>query len=864
MTIQKTFILCVLALATLQASAVPAKRAIRQVRQSDGTTLSLVLRGDENFHYLSTTDGLPVTANADGSYSYGTVSGGRLMATGVLAHNVDARTADELSFLETDGAALRQTVSKLWTQRLNIRNRQREAAVKNRLRAPQRIGTAGATTGEKRGLVILVNFSDKSMQSDAATNFYNQFNQEGYNKNRHIGSVRDYFRDQSYGQLTIDFDVVGPYTVSRSLSYYGSNDSYGSDKYAGAMVAEACRLADDDVDYSDYDWDGDGSVDQVYVIYAGYGEASGAASNTIWPHEWQLSYSDYGRSLTLDGVTIDTYACSNELTGTSGTVMDGIGTACHEFSHCLGLPDLYDTEGDNFGMCVWSVMDYGCYGGPSGYEGSVPCAYTSYERMYSGWLTPTTLSDGRYVNGMRPITDADAQEAYIIYNEANANEYYMLENRQLTSWDTYQYGHGMLVIHVDYSESVWENNEVNNTASRQRCTIIPADNAAVVSVSSLAGDPYPGTKKNTALTNTSSPAATLYNANADGTKYLSKPITDITESTDGLISFTFNGGDPVDTPVANDATDIILGGTDGNSFTASWSAIGNAVSYTLEVREVSDQAADAVLTEDFVADFTGQSTNAGTDWSSRLDEICSNAGWTGEKVFNGTSSGTIHGAKLGSGSKSGYLLSPTVSAPSSGIVTVYVNTEAYNSTNALQLTVTVLSSDGSTLGTYVCSQTGEYAFSVSDVTTGYQVNFATDTDHKRAFIGSVAFYDGEISLEDIQYLNGTDAPRRLQQQTIADITSTSYTVTGLTGNQYTYRVKAISSTNESDWSNRVSVVFAADAITATEAGNGNGLTDIYSLNGQLLRRTVDGSLPADLPAGIYILHSGRSVRKVMK
>lgn len=499
-------------LMSMAVVAVPAKRQWMEKTTTDGNVVRVQIVGDEFGHWYVDADGNTYTLTEDD-----------LLASADAAALVERRSA----------RAQKMTAAR---------------------RAPARVlgdpSTHGEYIGAKKGLVILVNFKDVKMQSTSTQQaFADQFNQVGYNKNHHIGSVHDYFYDQSYGQFDLTFDVVGPVTISREMSYYGGNDRYGNDQHPGAMVGEAIKLADEYVDFRDYDWDGDGEVDQVFVVYAGYSEASGADDDTVWPHEWSLSdakqYKDGPGILDLDGVRIDTYACSSELAGTDGSTMDGIGTACHEFSHCLGLPDFYDTKGNGcFGLDSWSLMDYGCYNGPNE-DGSVPSGYTAYERWYSGWMTPTTLSETTTITGMKAITDA--AEAYIVYNDANANEYYILQNIQQKSWNTYAYGHGMLVLHVNYVRDYWAGNTVNTSSSLQCCTIIPADNQFMTgrsaqgmyaTASDLAGDPYPGTKNKSALTDKTTPAATLYNANTSGKKYMSKPIEDIAE-VNGLIDFEF-------------------------------------------------------------------------------------------------------------------------------------------------------------------------------------------------------------------------------------------------------------------------------------------------------------------------------------
>lgn len=524
--------------------AVPARRQKRTLTLHDGSRIEAEWRGDEHVHFYATADGRTFLTDSAG------------MACEVEPDSLKAR----------------------WEARLEARNSLRKA------RAARRRAAWGAESnpisGRKKGLVILVNYADRDMVYTRA-DFDDFFNKEGYTGHGFNGSVHDYFKDMSYGAFDLTFDVVGPVTVSRELGYYGQNNRAGTDMYAALMVSEAVRLADPYVDFSDYDWDNDGEVDQVFVIYAGYGEAQWGPEDTIWPHEFELSsakvYGDGPGALSLDGVRIDTYACSCELHGNSGSDIDGIGTACHEFSHCMCIPDMYDASGYSFGMDRWDLMDYGAYNGFAD-DGGTPASYTAYERMYCGWLTPVELTDPAVVSGMAPITSSP--EAYMIRNNGNANEYYILENRQNESWDRYQRGHGMLVVHVDFDRHAWANNTVNNTASHQRMTIIPADNSLGHNDEDLVGDPWPGFTGNTELTDNSVPAATLYNDNAYGHKYMSHPITDIAESSDGRIGFVFDGGVFVSVPDGLLAENVTETG-----FTARWQAVKGADYYNVELTE---------------------------------------------------------------------------------------------------------------------------------------------------------------------------------------------------------------------------------------------------------------------------------------
>lgn len=268
-------------------------------------------------------------------------------------------------------AALRQ-VRKLEARK------QEEAGAK-----PFGLGFGDTWEGKKKGLVILVEFEDmafkdpknvltlKPREDDVKSLYENMLNKAGYtNNNGAIGSVHDYFLDQSNGKFDLTFDVVGPVKLKHPYKFYGERTARQNDANATQMIVDACNAIKDKVDFGDYDWDGDGEVEQVYVIYAGEGEASGGDANTIWPHKYSLT--DAGlHALTFNGKTVNTYACSNEivraeLNGKERVFYSGIGTICHEFSHCLGLPDFYDTRGgNNIGSGRYDLMCSGSYnGGP--------------------------------------------------------------------------------------------------------------------------------------------------------------------------------------------------------------------------------------------------------------------------------------------------------------------------------------------------------------------------------------------------------------------------------------------------------------------------------------------------------------------
>ena len=508
-------------LISISIMAVPAKRGVRQtLTLSDGTTIEARLVGDEHGHYWLADNG--------------------------LAYNkVDAADC----FTEIDAEAVKARASK---QRANVNARRVQHLQQHR------VGGFGSYFGTKKCIIILVNFNNVSFKPEDDNTLYTRIaNEENFHEGNFQGSMYDYFKAQSEDQFHLTFDVFGPVTVSKPQSYYGSNDYQGNDKHPGVMVCEAVNLIKDEVaDWSQYDWDGDGWIDQVYLVYAGKGEADGGGDNTIWPHAWDLNsakeWNDGTGAVSVgDNLYVNTYACGSELT--AGDYIEGIGTMCHEFSHCLGYPDFYDTDySGGQGMDEWDLMDAGCYNG----DGYQPAGYTSYERWVVGWKEPIELDKGtQQIENMKGLQDGGA-DTYVIYNDGNRNEYFLLENRTQTGWDASLPGGGLLIIHVDYDQSAWEANEPNQSPNHQRMTWVPADGnynvqyysgSAYISDASLAADLFPSGANNS-FSDYSNAKGELYNKNSDGSKLLHKSVIDITKNADKTISFTYKGTSNVALP----------------------------------------------------------------------------------------------------------------------------------------------------------------------------------------------------------------------------------------------------------------------------------------------------------------------------
>lgn len=582
---------------------VPARQIAWKHKQSDGTILTVILYGDEFSHSFMTNDSIPIY-KTDKGFFYTFVEKGGIRVSNVLAHDVGQRSIVELPFVQAKNE-VKQILIQKYTQRLLESSSFDNVEVTRTSNMAQR----QKYVGSKKGLVILVNFANLEMTSNSAhRDFDNLFNLQGYSENNSVGSVHDYFYDQSYGKFDLRFDVVGPVTLSYNYGYYGSNSEInGTDQNVREMLLEACHLVDEQVNFKDYDWDGDGEVDQVFVIYAGYGEHAGAPSNTIWPHKSSLG----NRAITLDGVKINTYACSSELNGNYGQVMSGIGTPCHEFSHCLGLPDLYDTDYSGaFGMSYWDVMNSGSHSGPKN-NGEVPYGYSAYERWFAGWLEMKEISSTQHIEALPNLEETP--EAYIIYNEGNKNEYYILENHQPSKWFKYVRNytdiHGLMVTHVDYDQRAWANNLVNPNTKHQRMSIIPADNSYGETELELRGDLFPGSKNIQWLTNDShiNVGGQLFNENTDGSYRMNSMIGNVSENSDGSISMDVVFSEDIPTPVVKDITEI-----DDKGYTLSWEAVPNAEYYIVEQNSYK-------ISANFIPTIKKQTIDKILDTSLRLD-----------------------------------------------------------------------------------------------------------------------------------------------------------------------------------------------------------------------------------------------------
>lgn len=492
---KKSVLLLLAAVVSLQVLAIPAHKVFMPMPQPDGTTVSIGLAGDEFYHFNITKDGYTVMLNAVGAYVY--AQQGKddvLVESGVLAHNEGERSADELAVL---AATPKHLMDRAAVDQAHVRRTKLNADLSN------------YDLENFRGLVILIDFADVKFRAEDPNTFYTEmFSAEGFTsfvdpvKDKQVnclGSVRDYFKDQSDGAFDPPFDVYGPYTSTRNASQCSN--------YSLSIFREALNEANAEIDFSQYDNNNDGKVDMVFFLVAGYSSSfAGNNNGYLWPNASTMSYYN----LSYDGKKLDRYACSTELYGFEAApvtvTVEGIGTICHEFSHVLGLPDLYDVDynasgGQSHDPGDWDVMS-------SGYEfnyGRSPVAYSFFERYALGWAKPKIITqEGSYSLQAVNIT----REGYILRTPID-NEFFTIENRQLTGWDSCLPGHGMIVTRVDSTDvSVWTNNKVNCNPAHNYLEILRAGNSAYGASGS---DPFPGTSGNLMITNESSPDLRTWN-----------------------------------------------------------------------------------------------------------------------------------------------------------------------------------------------------------------------------------------------------------------------------------------------------------------------------------------------------------------
>lgn len=813
-----------------QISAVPAKRQPITFSQPDGTKITLIKTGDERCHVTMTPEGYPVLKDAEGYYNFAHLSTeGKAVASGIRVAPLEKLSAEDLKIIY--GIEAKKVDAALKSQRATT-TKYKAISRANSHNGIGLITDAFLGYNELKGLVILAEYKDVKFSSMTNNAFFtSMLNDKGFNKYGGTGSARDYFIDQSSGKFTPEFDVYGPVTLPENMAYYGGN-SGGDDKAPEQMIIDACKALDGQINFKDYDIDGDGYVDNVFLFYAGYGEASYGDDDSVWPHQWELSGAN--KSLTLDGVKIDRYACSNELEldYNSNPIPDGIGTFVHEFSHVIGLPDLYDTSGNDgcWTPYTWSVMDMGPYNN----DGRTPPSYSSYERNALGWIDPIEINGSMSIN----LEDlASSNQCYIVPTNKQY-EFYLFENRQQIGWDKYLPGHGMLVWHIDYNSAVWDNNSVNNNRNHNYVDLVEAcgkwydlDDFTVGRYydfdaydAAVAGYAFPGTSNVTAFTDDTKPSMKTWSGDE-----LHLPITNILER-NGVISFDVAGGKCLaEIPTPTGATES---GTD--YFVAAWQPAEGATGYRLTVKALDSSMGEGLVTADFGSGSTAKLPNG---WS-----FISNNGATYTTADNyGASKPSLKLSVTGSGFQTnelpGYV--KTISFWMKGQGTSnssYLKIEGWDGTS------------WQTIGTYVPTNQKPVTKEIN------QLNI--DTDKLRFTYNKSA---GNLALDDVKitYAGGEYVVKGYDGLEVGNVTS--YKVTGLPtdGKEFSYKVSAM------DVEGHYSAYSTEKTVTLGQTGIDNITVDNATTE-PIEYYNLQGIRVENPTSGIYIMRQGNTTRKVVK
>lgn len=530
--------------------AIPAKPGFIHHVQPDGSSVKVRMVGDEHGHALYSETGFLLVDN-NGFLEYATFDdSGMPESSGVIVNKDNEKSGAASAFQS-------KIQIERWTKLLEGHRSSRLAKLKRENLSPaagatrsdpggnESSGESGLTEetqkdpghivplnfgkldvsfpllGEQKGLVILVEYQDEKFRYADFDYFDRMLNEEGFSDYGSLGSARDWFIYNSNGKFLPEFDVFGPVELPYERSYYGKNDAYGTDKNPHMMAVHACEILDDKIDFSQYDRDGDGVIDNVFLFYAGLGEHDSKETDAVWPHSWDVAVATHDREYVFDGVKLSHYACACEYPN-GYKRPDGLGTFVHEFSHVMGLPDLYVTiSSTGFTPGEWDTLDTGSYNN----DGLTPPNYSSFEKTALGWIEPKPFHQGEII-----LPDFSESDIVYVLPTEKSNEFFFFENRQQYGNDRFIPGHGMLVWHVDYKKDIWEANEVNNISSHQNVDLVEADN--IRSEATRHGDSFPGTNNVTEFGFETTPTLASWNK-----KRLDYEINSITETEEGIVKF---------------------------------------------------------------------------------------------------------------------------------------------------------------------------------------------------------------------------------------------------------------------------------------------------------------------------------------
>ena len=499
---------------TLWVSAVPANFEQQWIVMAGGDSLLVTQYGDEYISWLETDDGNIILPTDSNTFEYATEL---LTLSGRIARNRTLRSKTDSLFLSGLNknamyALLNEHRNQLILKKDSLADyiNEEDSITMTTLTTDTTFyhtfrrcrNPLLGTSGNMKILTILIQFQDVKFTVGNKANFSNLMNQTGYSYNGNSGSVKDFYSENSYGQLSLTTTIVGPYTAKHNQSYYGENKQNIKDRRVEKLVYQAVYEAAKHINMAQFDNDGDGYVDCVHIVFAGHGEEeSNKYKNSIWSH--------YGRitAMLRNSKWIKNYIITPELLGTK---VSPIGVICHELGHALGVPDFYDinnvTSGDFLGTGLWDVMGSGNWNS----NGKRPAHHNPYTKtQIFGWANTTELSGTNRLYTLPP--SHSNRNAFYTIQTSTAGEYYILENRQQQKFDTALPGHGLVVWHIH--AGIMDDRYAINTQHPQKCYPVyaaatePIPSGTMDSYGKLSSPntPFPGSSQNIFFTSTSTP-----------------------------------------------------------------------------------------------------------------------------------------------------------------------------------------------------------------------------------------------------------------------------------------------------------------------------------------------------------------------
>lgn len=500
----------------MAAYAISAYPGLIRYRCADGSYVNLQLKGDEYKKWALTEDGYTLLRDSTGEWRYAGMDrqGGAGVSEWVLSA---VRSQEVTDFLRNTpkGLEYHQQTGTLKSGR---------KAQRKELHAP--------VAGEQKTLVILMQYKDLKLEKSQA-DFDALFNQVNYQVDGARGSVKDFYRENSYGRLDLNCDVLGPFTSAQNMNYYGGNDRSGQDGHPEQLFLETLEFASSQVQISDYDTDQDGYINNIHIIFAGYGEEAGGPADAIWSHE-----ALFAEPLVVDGIKITGYSCAPELRGNRGNGISRIGVHCHEMGHSFGALDFYDTDyevnGEFSGTGKWDLMASGSWNN----EGISPAHFNPYVKTMFGWTDCEVLGEACDNVVLPPALDNN--KVYRI-DTGMDGDYFLLENRQQDGFDEALPGSGLMIYHVLPQIGQRSADNTINAAYPQTCYpvcagsefAIPEKNPLSYGNVDSGMCPFPGESATAEFTRLTKPAALSF----DG-KPANVGLKNIRQHDDGNISFS--------------------------------------------------------------------------------------------------------------------------------------------------------------------------------------------------------------------------------------------------------------------------------------------------------------------------------------